>query len=648
MSGTVNNSEGCCSDQGCCSTDQPSGGNGAGNRTENRFSFPDHPGIIVSFILLITGLALDYLFQSPWFSGPVRLLWYLTAYIPVGLPVLRQAAANLRRGDVFTEFFLMGIATAGAFFIGEYPEGVAVMLFYSIGEAFQEGAVRRARNNIKALLDVRPETAHVLRGQSFSTVHPDSVEIGQTIQVRPGERVPLDGRLLTGRGAYDTSALTGESKPRHYAEGEKVLAGMISLDQVAELEVSSTYENSSISRILKMVREASSRKARTELFLRSFARVYTPAVVGLATLLVLLPAFFASPYVFEDWLYRGLVFLVISCPCALVISIPLGYFGGIGAASHHGILVKGSNFLDTLRSVTTVVFDKTGTLTKGTFSVQDVQLAGGADGTGSGGGDRDVLPLLLAVEKGSTHPIAKAITDHIGPRVHSVPPVEDQQEIPGYGIRATVSGKKVVVGSRKLMEMEQVFLNGFSDEGTGSVVHIAIDGRHEGAVTISDQIKPDAAQAIEKLRKLGIRQTVMLSGDTMSVARQVGSELNIDRVYADLLPDEKARKLDELKAEFPGTIAYAGDGINDAPVLALSDVGIAMGALGSDVAIETADVVIQTDQLSKIAEAIGIGRATRRIVWQNIILAMGIKILVLAMGALGMATLWRRCLPMWA
>ncbi|MEX1062006.1 MAG: HAD-IC family P-type ATPase, partial [Balneolaceae bacterium] len=490
MSGTVNTSEGCCSDQGCCSTDQPSGRNGLGNSNGNstssrteEFSLPDHLGSIVSFILLTAGLALDYLFQSPWFSGPVRLLWYLTAYIPVGLPVLRQAAAHLRRGDIFTEFFLMSIATAGAFFIGEYPEGVAVMLFYSIGEAFQQGAVRRARNNIKALLDVRPETAHVLRGQSFSTVHPDSVEIGQTIQVRPGERVPLDGRLLTGRGAFDTSALTGESKPRHYAEGEKVLAGMISLDQVAELEVSSTYENSSISRILKMVRDASSRKARTELFLRSFARVYTPAVVGLATLLVLLPAFFASPYVFEDWLYRGLVFLVISCPCALVISIPLGYFGGIGAASRHGILVKGSNFLDTLRSVTTVVFDKTGTLTKGTFSVQDVQLAGGT-GDGTGGGDRDVLPLLLAVEKGSTHPIAKAITDHIGPRVHSVPPVEGQQEIPGYGIRATVAGKKVVVGSRKLMEMEQVFLNGFSDEGTGSVVHIAIDGRHEGAVTI--------------------------------------------------------------------------------------------------------------------------------------------------------------------
>lgn len=587
---------------------------------------------ILSFLLLVTGMLFDYLVQPPWFSESVRFSWYIAAYIPVGLPVLKQAVIHLKKGDLFTEFFLMGIATIGAFSIGEYPEGVAVMLFYSIGEAFQHEAVRRARKNIKALLDVRPETAHVKRNQSILTVHPDTIEIGEVIRVKPGERVPLDGHLVSGRSAFDTSAITGESKPRHFNKGETVLSGMVNLNQVIDIEVTRSYENSSISRILKMVQDAASKKAKTELFIRSFARIYTPAVVFLAALLIILPFFVVSPYVFEDWLYRGLVFLVISCPCALVISIPLGYFGGIGAASRNGILVKGGNYLDVLRSVTTVVFDKTGTLTEGTFSVQDIQINNNAEDS--------VLPILYSVEKGSNHPIAKAITDSIESRINSAPHVQEQKELPGFGIRATVADKMVLIGSQKLMEKEKIELNGFRAHDNDSVVHIAIDGVHSGIISISDRVKKDSVQAIEKLRKLGVRQTVMLSGDKQDIAEQVGKELNIDIVFGELLPDEKAQKLEEIKARFPGIIAFAGDGINDAPVLARSDVGIAMGAMGSDAAIETADVVIQTDQPSKIATAIEIGRATRNIVWQNIGLAMGIKLLVLGLGALGMATLW--------
>ena len=577
-------------------------------------------------------MILDYLVSAPWFSDSVRLGWYLIAYLPVGIPVLRMAFINLKKGEVFTEFFLMGIATIGAFYIGEYPEGVAVMLFYSVGELFQHGAVEQARNNIKALLDVRSETAHVVRNGEVVTVHPKTVEIGEIVQVNPGERIPLDGKLITERSTFDTSALTGESKPREFKKGDKVLSGMVNSQQVVKLKVSSSYENSSISRILTMVQEASSRKAKTETFIRSFAKVYTPAVVFLASLLVILPAFFVSPYVFEDWLYRGLVFLVISCPCALVISIPLGYFGGIGAASQNGILVKESNYLDALRSVTTVVFDKTGTLTEGAFTVRDIDIPNGhAD---------EVLSLLFAVEKSSTHPIARAITKYLEDRVESTPAVKHQEEIPGLGIRAQINGKTLLVGSQKLMETEQVLINSTKKNGDGATIFIAVDGKYKGTVTIADQVKEDAITVIEQLQKLGVRQTIMLSGDRQQIAEEIGKALKMDQIYGNLLPDEKAAKLETIKGDSPGVTAYAGDGINDAPVLALSDVGIAMGAMGSDVAIETADVVIQTDQPSKIATAIRIARSTRNIVWQNIGMAMGIKLLFLSLGALGMATLW--------
>lgn len=586
----------------------------------------------LSLILLLTGLVMDYVLSIPWFSGNLRLTWYMVAYLPVGIPVLQQAYSHLIKGDIFTEFFLMGIATIGAFLIGEYPEAVAVMLFYSIGEAFQHSAADRARNNIKALLDVRPETAHVIKEQESVTVHPSTVQIGETIRVKPGERVPLDGQLKSGRAAFDTSAITGESKPRTFDTGETVLGGMINLNQVIELEVTATYDKSSISRILELVQNATLRKAKTELFIRSFARIYTPVVVLLAALLVVLPAFFVSPYDFQQWLYRGLVFLVISCPCALVISIPLGYFGGIGAASRNGILIKGSNYLDVLKNVDTVVFDKTGTLTHGTFTVQNI--------FSQNGNFPEVLRSVRAVEKDSTHPIAKAIVDYTDDQSDNDPLVEDQTEIPGYGIIAKVDGKRVAVGNRQLMERENIGINGSAEHPAGSVVHIGIDGNYEGHIRISDALKSDSAETIKQLKKLGVERTIMLSGDKQDIAEQLGNELYIDEVYGGLLPEEKAGKLDELKKQNQNNVAYVGDGINDAPVLALSDVGIAMGAMGSDVAIETADVVIQTDQPSRIATAIRIGKATRNVIWQNIILALGVKLAVLGLGAVGLATMW--------
>lgn len=586
----------------------------------------------VSFLILAVGLMLDHMFLSPWFDGLPRLIWYLAGYFPVALPVLSRGFRLLGKGDLFTEFFLMSIATIGAFLIGEYPEGVAVMLFYSVGELFQDHAVRRAKMSIRSLLDVRSETAHLLQEEIVTTVHPEDVEIGEVIRVLPGERVPLDGILLNGRAPFDTSALTGESKPRHFHENEEVLAGMINLNRVIEVRVQKSYENSSISRILELVRNASLRKAKTELFIRSFARVYTPAVVFLAALLVLLPAIIVSPYYFDEWLYRGLVFLVISCPCALVISIPLGYFGGIGAASRNGILVKGSNFLDLLRSVETVVFDKTGTLTRGVFAVQSMEPAGS---------DREFLiSLLYSVEKSSGHPIAKAIVEYTDEFDRRELAVTGQREIPGRGIRASLDGREVAVGNRRLMEETGVDPDKLPDEADGTEVCVSIGGVYAGRLLIADEVKEEAGEAIRQLRELGVQRVMMLSGDSREEANRIGEVLQLDRIWPELMPDEKAARLEELKGEGSGVIAYVGDGINDAPVLALSDVGISMGSMGSDVAIETADVVIQADNLTKVATSMRIGRRTRNIVWQNIALAMGIKILVLGLGAFGLATLW--------
>lgn len=592
--------------------------------------FKEYLPSIVSFILLMIALAFDHLIEQSWFNHYVRLVWYGVAYLPVGIPVLIDAGKAILRKDVFSEFFLMGIATIGAFAIGEYPEGVAVMLFYTIGELFQSAAVKRAKGNIKALLDIRPESATVIRNNQTEIVHPETVQIGETIQVRSGEKIPLDGVLLNEKGSFNTSALTGESVPDTIYKDHNVLAGMINIGQVIEIKVSKKFSDSSISRILEMVQNATARKAQTELFIRKFARIYTPIVVLLATLLTVLPYFFVDSYVFSDWLYRALIFLVISCPCALVISIPLGYFGGIGAASRNGILFKGSNYLDLLTKVNTVVMDKTGTLTKGVFKVQKVQSEKYEE--------EEFLSMVAAIEKNSTHPIAKAIVAESmdqGERFS----ISSVEEISGHGLKGTLNSETILAGNSKLLKKFNIIYPESIDEIVDSIVLVALNNKFVGFITVSDEIKEDAGKAIQDLKSMSI-ETIMLSGDKQAVVSDVATKLGIEKAFGNLLPENKVEKVEELKKDTSKVNAFVGDGINDAPVLALSDVGIAMGGLGSDAAIETADVIIQTDHPSKIATAISIGKATKQIVWQNIILAFSVKAVVLALGAGGLATMW--------
>ncbi len=590
----------------------------------------------ISLTLLLAGIALDSYIKPGWFAGWVRLAWYSVAYAPVGLPVIWKGIQAAGKGDVFTEFLLMGIATVGAFAIGEYPEGVAVMLFYAIGELFQDAAVNRAKRNIKALLDVRPDQATVLRDGKFMDVKPDTVQVGDTIRVKPGERVPLDGTLLGEAGAaFDTAALTGESKPRTIAAGGAVLAGMVSAESVVEVKVSKPFGESSIARILEMVQNATARKAPTELFIRKFARVYTPIVVLLAALLVVVPYFVMPDYVFRDWLYRALVFLVISCPCALVISIPLGYFGGIGAASRQGILFKGSNFLDLMTKVNTVVMDKTGTLTRGVFKVQKIESEGIEK--------NDLLLLSAALEQHSTHPVAKAVLQYADEQKldWKGATVTEVKEIAGHGLTGQVNGQPIMVGNTKLLNKFKIAYPPALDAEVDTIAIVAVGGKYAGFVTIADEIKPDAADTVKRLHAAGVRELVMLSGDKDTVVQKVIKTLNIEQGFGDLLPEGKVERVEALKRDNPArVIAFMGDGLNDAPVLAVADVGIAMGGLGSDAAIETADVVIQTDEPSKVATAIAIGRMTRKVVWQNIGFAFGVKLVVLALGAGGLATMW--------
>lgn len=586
---------------------------------------------VLSFILLLSGIIADQYIKPAFFSGYLRLAWYLAAYIPVGLPVLRDALKALRKKSFFTEFTLMSIATAGAFVIGEYPEGVAVMLFYAVGELFQSAAVNRAKTNIRALLDVRPAMASVLRDGSYQDMAPEKVKPGETIRVKAGEKVPLDGDMLSPFSRFDTSALSGESRPRTIRKGEQVLAGMLNLDNLTELQVTRPYADSSLARILDMVQNANSRKARTELLIRRFARIYTPVVFLLALGIALLPWFFVETYIPREWVYRALVFLVISCPCALVISIPLGYFGGIGAASRHGILFKGSNYLDLITRVNTVVMDKTGTLTRGVFSVQQIHSPELPED--------EFMKVLASLEQNSTHPVAKAIIRTL-PENTALYNTLEVQEIAGHGLSGLVNGRQVLAGNSKLLRRYAVPYDTAIDKLVDSIVVMAIDGRYAGYVLIADQVKDDAAAAIQALKKNGVQQLVMLSGDKEAITRKIASELGITEAYGDLLPEDKVARVEALKKDKTRVIAFAGDGINDAPVLALSDIGIAMGAMGSDAAIETADVVIQTDQPSRIADAMQIGRATRSVVIQNIILAFTVKILVLALGAGGIATMW--------
>lgn len=577
--------------------------------------------------------------ELPFFrEGYFSLIWYVVAYLPVGLPVMKEAWESMKDKDYFSEFTLMFVATLGAFYIGEYPEGVAVMLFYSVGELFQEKAVDKAKRNIGALLDVRPEEAAVVRDGRVIIENPQSVKVGETIEIKTGGRVPLDGMMLNEVAAFNTAALTGESVPRSIRMGEEVLAGMIVTDKVIRIKVIRPFDKSALARILELVQNASERKAPAELFIRKFARVYTPIVIGLAVLIVLLPFIYSliTPqflFTFNDWLYRALVFLVISCPCALVVSIPLGYFGGIGAASRLGILFKGGNYLDAVTKINTVVFDKTGTLTKGTFEVQFCNCESGVS-------EEELIRMIASVESSSTHPIAKAVVNYAGQRDIELSSVTDSKEYAGLGLEAAVNGIQVLAGNGRLLSKFQIEYPPELLSITDTIVVCAIGNKYAGYLLLSDSLKEDAKIAIQNLKALGIQNIQILSGDKQSIVSNFAEKLGISEAYGDLLPDGKVKHLEELRQHTENQVAFVGDGMNDAPVLALSNVGIAMGGLGSDAAIETADVVIQTDQPSKVAEAIKVGKLTRRIVWQNISLAFGVKLLVLILGAGGLATLW--------
>lgn len=587
-----------------------------------------HWDLLLALLILITMMVLNFCFHY------VPIKWvdfavHFVAFILAGWRVLGMAFRKLKRGDIFNEFFLMTVATVGAFVIGSYSEGVAVMVFYCIGEWFQDAAVDNAKRNIKALLDVRPDKVSVVRNGNPEETDPAQVQVDETIQVKAGEKVALDGELLSENASFNTAALTGESKPDTKYKGETILAGMINLNSVAEIKVTTLFKDSKLSRILEMVQDATARKSQTQLFISKFAKIYTPIVFFLALAVCFAPYFFVDGYVFNTWFYRALVFLVISCPCALVVSIPLGYFGGIGLASRHGILFKGGNFLDVMTKINVVVMDKTGTLTKGVFKVQKVKPENISED--------ELVKLAAAIEANSTHPVAKAITDYAKEK-GELAKAMDVEEIAGHGLKGKVDGKEILAGNVKLLKKFNIQFPADIEKIADTIVTIAIDNRYAGYITIADEIKEDSADAIKQMHELKIK-TIMLSGDKQSVVDNVAKQIGIDEAYGDLLPEGKVEKVQKLKDEGMH-IAFAGDGVNDAPVVALADAGIAMGGLGSDATIETADVVIQNDQPSRIVAAIKIGKITRRVVWQNITLAMSIKVVVLVLGAGGVATLW--------
>ncbi|MEY4812331.1 MAG: Zinc-transporting ATPase [Bacteroidota bacterium] len=620
---------------GCCDTDEPkhnehSDDDGHGHSTGSDSNFKMFLPAIISLILLLIAIAFDNWFPQTWFAGWVRIIWYALAFLPVGFPVIKEAIESISKGEIFSEFLLMSIATIGAFAIGEYPEAVAVMLFYAVGEVFQTLAVKRAKANIKTLLDQRPDEVTILENNQPKTIKAETVQIGNIIQLKAGEKLGLDGELLTDNASFNTAALTGESKPDTKAKGETVLAGMINLNTVAQVKVTTAYTDSKLSKILELVQNATAQKAPTELFIRKFAKIYTPIVVFLAILITALPYFFVDNYVFSQWLYRALIFLVISCPCALVISIPLGYFGGIGAASKNGILFKGSNFLDIIANIQNVVMDKTGTMTEGVFKVQEVVLKPEFN-------KDEILQMVNALESQSTHPVATAIHNYVG-NVDSNIKLESVEELSGHGLKATINNKELLVGNFKLMDKFNITYDIDPATIVYTLIAIAYDKKFVGYLTIADSIKEDAQLTIDKLKALNV-STIMLSGDKSNVVQFVANKLGITNAFGDLLPEDKVNKVKELKAKNE-TVAFVGDGVNDAPVVALSDVGIAMGGLGSDATIETADVVIQDDMPSKIPMAINIGKQTKKIVWQNIILAFSVKAIVLILGAGGLATMW--------
>ncbi len=564
-------------------------------------------------------------------SGYWRLAVWSAAYLIVGLPIVRKAFRNIGHGQVFDENFLMTAATVGAFALGEYSEGVAVMLFYQIGELFQSYAVNKSRKSIAALMDIRPDYANIERDGKVVRVSPEDVRPGEDIIMTAGEKIPLDGRIVEGYSLIDTAAITGESVPREAAVGDEVISGCINLNGRLKIKVTRDFGQSTVAKILDLVENASSQKASVENFITRFARYYTPAVVFLALAIAVLPPLLVDGAAFSDWLYRALTFLVISCPCALVISVPLGFFGGIGAASRNGILVKGSNYLEALAATEIAVFDKTGTLTKGCFEVSRVQ--------GEGIDDDTLLEMAALAGGNSTHPVSQSIRKAYGKEI-DLRRVADFEELPGRGIKATIGGKTVLLGNKKLLDEYGIKFNPVN--GAGTVVYIAAGRIFRGFILIADEIKPDAPAAIAALKKAGIRETVMLTGDNAAVAENVAQTLGLDKFFANLLPAQKVEKVEALMKDKSdgGKLIFAGDGINDAPVLALADIGIAMGGVGSDAAVEAADIVIMTDEPSKIAQAIKISQRTLRIVRQNIVFALGVKFLVLLMGAEGLATMW--------
>ena len=574
------------------------------------------------------GMALTVFAKLP---TPAELAFLIVAYVILGWDVVWQAVKNITRGQVFDEHFLMSVSTIGAFAIGEYPEAVAVMLFYQVGEFFQSLAVKRSRKSISDLMDIRPDSATVKRNGVLQVVSPESVAVGEIIVVKPGEKIPLDGIVVDGESMLDTKALTGESVPRSIRKGDEALSGCINQSGLLTLKVTKSFGESTVSKIIDLVENASARKAPTENFITTFARYYTPVVVGMAAVLAIIPPLVLGGG-WSEWLRRGFVFLIVSCPCALVISIPLTFFGGIGAASKRGVLVKGSNYLEALNKVSVVVFDKTGTLTKGVFEVANIIPAAGYQ-------KEQVLEYAAQAESYSNHPIAKSILATYGK------PIDQKQfsgfeEISGHGISVMVQGKKVLAGNSKLMESEKIAYS--ACDAAGTKVYVAADGSYVGCILIADEVKPDSKRAIAELKKIGVEKTVMLTGDDERIGKSVADELGLDAYYTQLLPDQKVEKLEMLdKQKRQGSkLAFVGDGINDAPVLARADVGIAMGGLGSDAAIEAADVVLMTDEPSKLVEAIDVAKATKRIVMQNIVIALGIKSVFLILGALGMAGMW--------
>ncbi|HHY30905.1 MAG TPA: cadmium-translocating P-type ATPase [Syntrophaceticus sp.] len=566
------------------------------------------------------------------FSFWTEFSLFLVSYLLVGGDILLRAVRNISRGQVFDENFLMSVATIGAFAIRQFPEGVAVMLFFKIGEFFEDLAVNRSRRSISSLMDIRPDYANLQVGDDIKRVSPEGVRIGDLIIVKPGERVPLDGIVVEGRSMVDTSALTGESVPRDVEQGSDILGGFINQNGLLKVQVTKGFGETTVSKILDLVQNAGSKKAPTENFITKFARYYTPVVVFGALAIALIPPLLIQGAAFSEWIYRALVFLVISCPCALVISIPLGFFGGIGGASKKGILVKGGNYLEALNNVDTVVFDKTGTLTKGVFKVTEVVPEDGF-------GRDDLLEMAAYAEVFSNHPIALSILRAYGKAVNKEL-VDEHDEVFGHGIKAAVGGREILAGNSKLMSREDIACD--EADAPGTVVYVALDKTYAGYIVISDEIKEDSIDVIKALNEIGIRKTVMLTGDNRAVGEKVAEELGLDEVYTELLPDQKVKQVEQLEKEVPsaGKLVFVGDGINDAPVLARADIGVAMGALGSDAAIEAADVVLMTDEPSQLVGAIKIAKRTKNIVWQNIVFALGVKGIVLVFGAMGIATMW--------